>query len=218
MAKSKNKSQPKSGKKPDIRSRKSMEAFLKDHDRYIASGSKDEPTSYANKIDLGKTKDPKAFDDITVSALAEKVASGEYRCDDWDAKVITMLQTFADTHGFMPGFAGANAEYLVLRKAEKDDASGHLIVYPNASFDKDIDYAELTMPELKERAKLIIAFDSLCENIKTEFAKTIINGNLFEIPINRKKKERVFSLSDCDTFLKDNPGATHIYSVPDTLK
>lgn len=207
-----------SNKKPDVRKRADMEKYLTDHARYATSGAKDNPTSYANEINLAETKGPKVFDDEAVKALAKSVASGEFLCEEWDNMLMEMLQGFVNTHGYMPGFSGPNAEWLVLRKAIKNEDTGEFAVYPNASIDKDADYSLMNITELRDRTKLIIAFDELCDDIRRQFINVILTGHLFERPLTRRTKEKFFSVYDLDAFLRDNPGISHVYSVPDSLK
>lgn len=207
-----------SGNKPDVRKRADMERYLENHPRHLTSTSRDNPTSYANEIDLANITGPKAFDDEAVKALAKSVANGEYACEEWDNTLIEMLQGFVNRYGYMPGFAGINADWLVLRKAEQNPDTGEFAVYPNAAVDKDADYKLMKIAELRERTKLVIAFDELCDDIQEQFINVILTGHLFERPLTRRTKERFFSVCDLDTFLNDNPGISHVYSVPDALK
>ena len=203
--------------KPDVRKRADMEKYLSEHGRYATASIKDEATSYANRLDLASITGPKASDDEAVKALAASIAKGEYVCEEWDTMLIEMLQGFTAKYGYMPGFAGPDAEWLVLRKAEKNSDTGEVTVYPNASVDKDADYAAMPIAELRERAKLVIAFDELCDDVRRQFINVVLTGHLFERPLTRRKKERFFSVCDLDQFLTDNPGISHVYTVPDEL-
>lgn len=206
------------GKKPDVRKRADMEKYLSGHERYATASVKDEATSYANRLDLANMTGPKAFADEAVKALAASIAKGEYVCEEWDTMLLEMLQGFTAKHGYMPGFAGPGAEWLVLRKTKTDPDTGEVTVYPNASVDRDADYGSMAIAELRERAKLVIAFDELCDDIRKQFINVVLTGHLFERPLTRRKKERFFSVCDLDKFLADNPGISHVYSVPDDLK
>lgn len=162
----------------DFRSRKSMIDFLKNHFRYYTGNSWNRLTSYANNVKiyhLGLTKEQENY--------AYEILS----CDSADAiydEIDFICKSFFDETGYKIFFNGRSGGYLVLYRAEGVNSIDQC---------EDFEDEYWEMSELKERVKLVQAFDKACDRIRETFIYCLDNSMIVDQDYTVTKKVLVLS-------------------------
>ena len=156
-------------KKVDLRSNKQIIDFLTNHFRYYTMNPWNKVTSYANNIklyniDLNKELENKAYDAICDEDFTDELYENIY---------FSILH-FKDKYGYDVGMNGRSNGYLVLYDTEIDE-NGITCTYPGRSIDQDAPecFEDWTNDMLKERIKIIQAFDALCDEIRNSFIEQL---------------------------------------------
>lgn len=160
----------------DFRNRKSMVDFLKNHFRYNTMNSWNGLTSYANNVkiyNLGLTNEQENYACDILSCDSADTLYDEigYICDNF----------FYET-GYKIYSNGRSGGYLVLYRAETYNG-----------IDQDEDFEDWDMSELKERVKLVQAFDKACDRIRETFIYCLDNSMIVDQDYTVTKKVLVLS-------------------------
>jgi len=149
--------------KVDTRSRKAMAKFLSEHFRYYTMNSWNCSTSWANNVkiyNLGLSKEitDKLYDMLDI----------EYYGSDLQFCIDDLIRDFETKTGYSAGFNGRSDGYLVMYDTEC--VNGKRQVYPGRSvddytLDEYMDKDEFDMQDLRDKVKLVQAFDELCNQI-----------------------------------------------------
>lgn len=163
----------------DLHDRSSIVDFLSNHFRYYTGNSWNQSESYANRVKLWNLDIPKKLEDI-----AWGVVCGEIETDFYSYNVRDLIDQFEEETGYSAGFNGRSGGYLVMYDTEYKN--GKRVVYPYRSIDQYADFYdedEWSLEELQRRAKVVIAFDQLCDNIRDEFINMLENAEIEEYEI-----------------------------------
>ena len=205
----------------DLRSRKAMECFLKNHFRYNTMNSWNCSTSYANNV--------KVYN-LCLSGEQENKLYSMMEVDEFYDLINDDLMLFALEHDYrwQVGFNGRSGGYLVLYKGfskPSEDKSFctkcgqrnyHTVeengckcgrcgaearinftkapveigVYPGQSVDMNEDFEEWDIYSLRDRVRLIQAFDRLCDKVLDHIVEMLETYDVVEkngyAPGNRK--------------------------------
>lgn len=171
--------------KVDLRSRKAMTAFLKNHFRYNTMNTWNQSTSYANNVKLHNLDIPDDKMDKAYSIVCDDVDTFEY-----DIQVRDIMNDFMNETGYAMGFNGRSSGYIVLYDTERDPKTGKISVYPGRNIDMYEDFEDWTIDELRDRVKLVTKFDEYCDKIRDTFLDILENYEIEEqeemVPITRK--------------------------------
>lgn len=146
-------------KKVDLRSRKSMIDFLRNHFRYYTMNSWNRSTSYANNVKIYNLSLPS---DIENKAYA--LCMSEIHNNPVPFMIESLINEFYFDTGYTVGFNGRSSGYIVMYEAICEN--NVLKVYPGKSIDEDDDFEDWHIDDLKERTKLVKRFDKLCDDIR----------------------------------------------------
>ena len=166
----------KDGWTPDkpVPSRENMIAYLSNHFRYWTCNSWNRSTSYANcvKLDcLGLADENVNYDKAFDFLFSEN--------SEYDFDVRQLISDFKmNNPGYDAGFNGRSSGYLVLYTQDYNK-KGELVTYPGRSFDDDLDsknpkdieafFDELDNDEIASKFRIVKAFDTLCDDIRSLF-------------------------------------------------
>lgn len=147
-------------KKVDLRSRKAMIDFLTNHFRYYTMNTWNRSTSYANNVKLYNLNLPsdisdKAYDFIT----------GDLHNNPLDEIIPCLTDDFERKTGYYVGFNGRSSGYIVMYESIIEN--GKRKIFVGKSIDQDEDFKDWHITDIRERTKLVIAFDELCDNIRS---------------------------------------------------
>lgn len=146
-------------KKVNKSSRKEMIAFLRNHFRYYTMNSWNLSKSYANRVKLHDLQIPSEFIDKAYAFI-------EAECDDYDFDVADKINEFKVKTGYGAGFNGRSNGYIVLYDTKRENGCLHTIT---RGIDDNEDFEEWSIEELRERTRLVEAFDKLCDDIRDIF-------------------------------------------------
>ncbi|MBT4814329.1 MAG: hypothetical protein HON70_01445 [Lentisphaerae bacterium] len=188
-------------KKVDMRRRKTMTGFLRDHRRYWTMNNWNRSASYANCIKIHK-----------LGLTTEQLENAWEMLDMpqvYDA-IHVVLEEWAIKHEWLYqiGFNGRSSGYLVLyqggldyehaRTAQCDECwkltwhkqdtpctsdycggtlrvlckpRPQIVTYPGRGLDESGDFKDWTMDELRERVRLIRDFDQVCDTAVSVFVR-----------------------------------------------
>jgi len=168
--------------KVNLKSKKEMTDFLRNHFRYDTMNSWNKSTSYANKVKIYSVIPLELQNKVFELMEAEEFY---YPLNnlilDWDNE---------QNYYFQAGFNGRSGGYVVMYEGGKRD-NGQVFSYPGRSIDMNEDFEDWDIESLKERVKLVQSFDKLCDNIVNEVIYMAENNNVEEEEFTVIKKRKI---------------------------
>ena len=173
----------------DMRSRNAMAKFLSEHFRYYTLNSWNRATSWANNVKIYTLDLPKEITDKLYDML-----NIDYWGTDLYFDINNIIRNFEDKTGYSAGFNGRSDGYIVLYDTEWVD--GKRKVYPGRTVDdylyeEYMDRDEFDMQDLRDKVKLVQAFDELCNNIIDAAVYFAENYDVVEEEYTEIKKRKV---------------------------
>jgi len=165
-------------KEVDLRSRKDMIDYLRNHPRYHTMNSWNNSTSYANNVKIYRIVPTqlldRAYDLLDQEEVFDHIS---VLLDEWAEK---------QHYKWKVGFNGRSGGYLVLYQGEPGN-----VVYPGRSTDMGETFESWDMESLRERVKLIQSFDELCDNVRSLFLYYCENYIVEEVEVLVPQKRRI---------------------------
>ena len=155
------------------RSKAAMIQFLTVHFRYYTMNSWNRTTSYANNVKLNNLQLPENLDDKAYEFLSAE-------CRDYYYDIDERINMFTRKTGYAAGFNGRSDGYIVLYDTKRED-DGYKIIM--SGIDEDTDFDDWSVDELRERTRLVEAFDKLCDDIRDIFIHYVKNAKIEYVTI-----------------------------------
>ena len=194
----------------DLRSRKAMTEFLKEHFRYDTMNSWNCSTSYANNVKVHK---------LGLTAEQEDKLWKLIDTDEYYDELRCAMDDFAEAHDYawQAGFNGRSGGYLVLYQGSKkysehlsfcpkcgqrnfktalpgNDKCGvcgatrvnyinppiETFTYPGRGTDDGEDFEDWSIEALRDRVKLVQEFDMLCDELLSITVDLLDNSDIEE--------------------------------------
>lgn len=171
-------------KNVNLDNREEMIHFLTTHFRYSTMNSWNRMTSYANNVKIPNLEIPdyaKAYDFIHAE------------CDDYDIDVHIAIEEFMMSTGYTVGFNGRSYGYIVMYDTELDKNGNRRVLMHG--IDEYEDFEDWETDDIRERVKLVQAFDKLCDNIRDMFIYYVNNTTIKDVEVITKTSKRVAELA-----------------------
>lgn len=164
-------------KKVNKNSRKEMVDFLANHFRYFTINSRNRSTSYANNIKIYNL----GIEDRNLEDKACDILYSDIDTIEFYMNLNFLIEDFTCEYGYDVSFNGRNSGYLVLYQRDYDK-NGNLRTFPGRSMDDNDPkyFNDWSIDKLKERTKLIQAFDKLCDNMQDTFIHYLKHAEIVE--------------------------------------
>lgn len=165
------------------KSRAEMVTFLSGHFRYNTLSSWNKSTSYAHCIKLHHGLGiPPDIDDTKYDMVFNQ---------EWINHMRGIMDRFDEDHchNWQVGTNGRSSGYLVLYQGGIEN--GKIVCYPGRSMDRDEDFHDWGMDQLKAKVYLICDFDVLTADIAIDFVAFCRTYEIVEKTIMVPKKIQV---------------------------
>ena len=169
----------------DTTDKKAMIAYLENHPRYYTLNSWNGLTSYSNNVKLHKLPIPDDLVDKAYEFIGLEHPEFDMDCQD-------LIQDFEYETGYSIGVNGRSGGYLVMYDTILDEKSKTRKTICH-SVDSDADFSEWSMDELRDRTKIVMRFDKLCDDIIDLFIDHLQRCDIDDVVIIRKEIERAIS-------------------------
>lgn len=170
----------------DKRSREKMISFLRNHFRYYTMNSWNLLTSYANNVKINNLQLPNDLANKAYDFLCAE-------CDDYNFDIRDRISEFMEETGYSAGFNGRSDGYIVLYDTKRENDRLYTIVN---SIDDNDDFEDWSLDELRERTKLVEAFDKLCDDIRDIFIYYVENAQIETVTTMQPVKKTIAKIPD----------------------
>lgn len=188
----------------DLRSRKAMTDFLKNHKRYFTANSWNNSTSYANCVKLHALNLPAGFDEDTALAIC----TGQIECTEWCNTITRIREVFIENYRYHIGFNGRSGGYIVMYEIDyqgQEHGAPLYSIYPGKNIDMNETFEDWSITDLRERTKLVQAFDKACDELRDNFVYIISQGHVLEKTITKRTKTKVLLTGDIQQIQARHP-------------